>query len=80
MDYGFKIGVTLPLAQWSYTERIRNALEQRLLSYGCEMLFFCADNEEQKQAEQIEAMAAEGMWRNYRLACKQRRCLGAQYG
>ena len=60
MDYGFKIGVTLPLAQWSYTERIRNALEQRLLSYGCEMLFFCADNEEQKQAEQIEAMAAEG--------------------
>ncbi len=48
MDYGFKIGVTLPLAQWSYTERIRNALEQRLLSYGCEMLFFCADNEEQK--------------------------------
>lgn len=60
MNYGFKIGVALPLAQWSYTERIRNALEQRLLSYGCEMLFFCADNEEQKQAEQIEAMAAEG--------------------
>ena len=35
MDYGFKIGVTLPLAQWSYTERIRNALDVPIsVSYG----------------------------------------------
>lgn len=40
-------------------ERIKSSLENALLSAGCDMLFFCADGEVQKQADQISQMISE---------------------
>lgn len=55
----FKIGVTFPSMLMKDAERIKSSLENALLSAGCDMLFFCADGEVQKQADQISQMISE---------------------